>query len=89
MELVNLIKRTKEEIVTAIEVEINRGGATKPPLDGLTAILQMKVIEELCDSIDEFRKSNETSSKALIVATYVLAGVAFVQAVIFALQWLK
>jgi hypothetical protein len=89
MELTNLIKKTKEEIVTAIEVEIHKGGPTNPPLNGLTAVLQMKVIEELCYSIDKFQKSNEKSSKALIVATYVLAGVASIQAIIFALQWLK
>ena len=40
-------------------------------------------------SLEEFRKSNEQSSKALTVATYVLAGVASIQAIIFVLQWLK
>ncbi len=40
-------------------------------------------------SLRKFRKSNEKSSKALTVATYVLAGVAGIQALIFFLQWLK
>lgn len=40
-------------------------------------------------SLDEFRKSNEKSSTALTRATYVLAGVALIQAIIFVLQWLK
>jgi CHAD domain-containing protein len=40
-------------------------------------------------SLETFRKSTEKSSKALTTATYVLAGVAFIQAVIFAFQWFK
>ena len=39
-------------------------------------------------SLEEFRKSNQRASKALTVATYVLAGFAFIQAVILALQLL-
>jgi len=48
-----------------------------------------KSMGEIRSSLEEFRESNEKSSKALTVATYVLAGVASIQAVIFALQWLK
>jgi prefoldin subunit 5 len=41
-------------------------------------------VETLKKSIDEFRKSNERTSKALTTATYILAFVALVQAAIFA-----
>jgi len=40
-------------------------------------------------SMRKFRNSNEKASKALTRATYVLAGVALIQAVILILQWLK
>jgi len=40
-------------------------------------------------SMRKFRKSNEKASKALTRATYVLAGVALIQAVVLILQWLK
>ncbi|HXX34743.1 MAG TPA: hypothetical protein VEM15_09745 [Thermodesulfobacteriota bacterium] len=40
-------------------------------------------------SLRKFRESNERASKALTRATYVLAGVALIQAVILILQWLK
>ena len=45
--------------------------------------------ETLKTSIDDFRKSNERASKALTIATYVLAFVALVQAAIFAYPLLK
>jgi hypothetical protein len=40
-------------------------------------------------SLRKFRESNERASRALTRATYVLAGVALIQAVILILQWLK
>jgi hypothetical protein len=48
-----------------------------------------KSMGEIRSSLEEFRKSNEKSSNALTVATYVLACVALVQTGIFVLQWLK
>ena len=39
---------------------------------------------EVRDSLDEFKKSNEKSSRALTRATYVLAAVALIQVVIIA-----
>ena len=44
---------------------------------------------EIQTSLQEFRESNERASKALTVATYVLAGVALIQAIILALQLFK
>lgn len=40
-------------------------------------------------SLRKFRESNERASRALTRATYVLAGVALIQAVILIVQWLK
>lgn len=40
-------------------------------------------------SLHKFRESNEKASTALTRATYILAGVALIQALIFFLQWLK
>ena len=48
-----------------------------------------KSIGEIRSSLEEFRNSSEKSSRALTRATYVLAGVALIQAIIFVLQWLK
>jgi hypothetical protein len=46
-------------------------------------------MEEIRSSLEKFRVSAVKSSNALTRATYVLAGVAFIQAVIFVLQWVK
>ena len=40
-------------------------------------------------SMRKFRESNEKGSKALTRATYVLAGVALIQALLLILQWLR
>ena len=48
-----------------------------------------KSMKEVQTSLEEFRKSNEVASKALTIATYVLAFVALVQAVILAYPLFK
>lgn len=48
-----------------------------------------KSLEAVRGSLEEFRKSNETASKALTKATYILAFVALVQAVILAYPLFK
>jgi hypothetical protein len=48
-----------------------------------------KSMGEIQISLEEFRKSNERASKALTKATYILAFVALVQAVILAYPLLK
>jgi hypothetical protein len=48
-----------------------------------------KSMGEIQTSLEEFQKSNETASKALTRATYVLAFVALVQAVILAYPLFK
>ncbi len=48
-----------------------------------------KCLESVKGSLEEFRKSNETASRALTKATYVLAFVALVQAVILAYPLFK
>ena len=48
-----------------------------------------KSMEAVRGSLEEFRKSNEAASKALTKATYVLAFVALVQAVILAYPLFK
>jgi hypothetical protein len=81
VELVNLNKKTVEEILEGIETEIRKGSHASPPLNGLIAVLQMKVIERLCHSIDEFRKSNDESSRAMKRWTMVLAAATIVLAI--------
>lgn len=80
MELVNLNERTEEELIKGMEEEIRKGKHESPPLNAFIAVLQKKVIEGLCDSIDKFRKSNDESSKSMKTWTKVLAGATIVLA---------
>jgi hypothetical protein len=80
MELVNLDQKTPQEIIKGIEEEIRKGSHASPPLNGFIAVLQMKVIERLCSSIDQFRESSDDSSKAMKRWTIVLVGATVVLA---------
>jgi hypothetical protein len=52
------------------------------PADVARTAAQVKVITALTKSIEEFRRSSERASKAIICLTLVLAGTAVVQVIL-------
>lgn len=78
---VRIMEQLYERIKTTGETLFKASMALKESTDQSILILKT--------SIDDFRKSNETASKALTRATYVLAFVALIQAVVLVYPLLK
>jgi len=78
---VQLVDKLSDAIDEASECSATESRALRESMGGIRS------------SLHKFRESNEKASRALTRATYalagVLAGVALIQATIFALQWLK
>lgn len=92
---VKLVAKLCETIDTASRDLLRQSSELKEYIEAVRkdfveqSVTFRKCLEAVQGSLEEFRKSNETASKALTKATYVLAFVALVQAAILAYPLLK